>query len=280
MGKIKLRDLPFGLYEKSICTNWSWEDKFSLVKEAGYDYFEIAVDATEQKLARLTNKEEQIRIRRASEKKDMPLYTFAFTANRFFPLGSEDDEIRNKGIDLLCKALDFASFIGAKTINIAAYDEYEKPRSYVTEGHFRASLEKCVDHASIRGVIISLETMDSDFIDTTAKAMRFVRDIDSAFLQVGVDLGNIIAMGNNPLTDIPIGGKHIVEVEFKDVMPGDVRNSFFGEGIVDFEACFKMLHEIGFQGFMAAEMWAHDDPAYHPNIFKAIEFLKDKMRDY
>ena len=277
---LKLRDLPFGLYEKSICTTWPWEDKLLLVKDAGYDYLEIAIDATPQKMDRLYNKEEKLIIRRASEKTDMPYYTFAFTANRFFPLGSEDDEIREKGVQILKDAIDFASYIGAKTVQIAGYDEYEKPRNLVTEGHFRNSLERCVDHASIRGVIISLETMDSDFLDTTKKAMRYVREFDSAFLQVGVDPGNITAMGNNPITDFPIGGKHIVEVEFKDVKPGEVRNVFYGEGIVDFDACFKALGEIGYQSFMAAEMWANDDPAYHPNIYKAIEFLKEKMADY
>jgi L-ribulose-5-phosphate 3-epimerase len=277
---LKLRDLPFGLYEKSICTTWPWEDKFSLVKDAGYDYFEIAIDATPPKLERLYSREEQLKIRRASEKADMPLYTFAFTANRFFPLGSEDAEVREKGVKLLKDAIDFASFVGAKTVQIAGYDEYEKPRSLITEGNFRDSLERCVDHAAVRGVIISLETMDSDFLDTTRKAMRYVREFDSAFLQVGVDPGNITAMGNNPITDFPIGGKHIVEVEFKDVKLGEVRNVFYGEGIVDFDACFRALGEIGYQGFMAAEMWANDDPAYHPNIYKAIDFLKTKMADY
>ena len=276
----KLRDLPFGLYEKSVCTNWSWEDKFSLTKEAGYDYFEIAIDATPAKLDRLTNRDEQRRIRRASEKKDMPLYTFAFTANRFFPLGSENSEIRSKGVELLKSAVDFASYIGAKTVQIAAYDEYEKPRNMLTEGYFMQSLEDCVNHAAIRGVIISLETMDSDFIDTTRKAMKYVRAIDSAFLAVGVDPGNITAMGHDPVKDIPIGGKRIVEVEFKDVRPGQVRNVFFGEGIVDFDACFQMLHDIGYQGFLAAEMWANDDPANHPKIFKAYEFIKTKMADW
>ena len=277
---MKLRDLPFGLYEKSICTTWPWEDKCNLIKDAGYDYLEIAIDATPQKLSRLYDKEEKLAIRRASEKTDTPLYTFAFTANRFFPLGSEDDEVRNKGVQLLNDAIDFASYIGAKTVQIAGYDEYEKPRNIATEWHFRDSLEKCVNHAAIRGVIISLETMDSDFLDTTRKAMRYVREFDSAFLQVGVDPGNITAMGNNPITDFPIGGKHIVEVEFKDVKPGEVRNVFFGEGIVDFDACFRALSDIGYQSFMAAEMWANDDPAYHPNIYKAREFLKAKMADY
>ena len=277
---LKLRDLPFGLYEKSICSTLSWEDKFSLIKDAGYDYFEIAIDATPQKLARLEDRAEQLRIRRASESLDTPLYTLAFTANRFYPLGSEDASIRTEGIRLCKRALDFASFVGARTINIASYDEYEKPRNKNTEGLFLDSLKVCVDHASIRGVIISLETMDSSFIDTTNKALHFVRAIDSAFLQIGVDPGNISAMGHNPITDIPAGGRHIVEVEFKDTRPGVVRDIFFGEGTLDFDACFRMLHEIQYQGFLAAEMWCHDDPSYHPNLYKAAQFLKTKMADY
>jgi predicted hexulose-6-phosphate isomerase len=277
---LKLRDLPFGLYEKSICSTLSWEDKFTLIKDAGYDYFEIAIDATPEKLGRLENRGEQLRIRRASEALDTPLYTLAFTANRFYPLGSEDASVRTEGIRLCKRAIDFASFVGAKTINIASYDEYEKPRNKNTEGLFLDSIKECVEHASIRGVIISLETMDSSFIDTTQKALHYVRAIDSAFLQIGVDPGNISAMGHNPITDIPAGGRHIVEVEFKDTRPGVVRDIFFGEGTVDFEACFRMLHEIQYQGFLAAEMWSHDDPAYHPNIYKGAQFLKAKMADY
>jgi L-ribulose-5-phosphate 3-epimerase len=277
---LKLRDLPFGLYEKSICFDLSWEDKFALIKDAGYDYFEIAIDATPQRLRRLEDRPEQLRIRRASEALDTPLYTFAFTANRFFPLGSQDASVRAEGVRLLKRALDFAAFVGARTVNIAAYDEYEKPSNKTTAGLFLDSLKECVDHASMRGVIISLEPMDSPFIDTTRKALGFVRLIDSAYLQIGVDPGNISAMGHNPITDIPLGGGHIVEVEFKDTRPGVVRDIFFGEGTLDFDACFKMLHEIGYQGFLAAEMWCHEDPATHANIYKAAQFLKAKMADY
>jgi L-ribulose-5-phosphate 3-epimerase len=277
---LKLRDLPLGIYEKSVCSTLSWEDKFSLIKDAGYDYFEISIDGTPEKLTRLENRYEQLHIRHASEALDTPLYTMAFTANRVFPLGSEDASSRSEGVRLCKRALDFASFVGAKTINIASYDEYEKPRNKNTEGLFLDSLEECVEHAGVRGVIISLETMDSTFIDTTKKALHFVRAIDSAFLQIGVDPGNITAMGHNPITDIPAGGRHIVEVEFKDTLPGVVRDVFFGNGTVDFDACFRMLHEIQYQGFLAIEMWCHDDPGFHPNIFKAAEFLKSRMADY
>ena len=275
----KLRDLPMGIYEKSINPRLSWEDKCKLIKDAGYDYLEIAIDATHERLARLESREEQLKIRKASETTNTPLYTMAFTANRFFPLGSENNEIRNEGIRLCKRALDFAAFIGAGTINIASYDVYEKPGNLNTRGHFTESLKRCVDHAAVRGVMILLETMDSGFMDTTKKALEFVRALNSPFLQICADPGNIHSMGHNPVTDIPQGLGHIVEVEFKDTMPGTVRDIFFGEGSLDFEACFKMLHEIEYQGFLAAEMWYKEDAETQPDIYKAREFLLSKMSE-
>lgn len=277
---MKIRDLPFGLYEKSICTTWSWEDKFALVKDAGYDYFEIAIDATEEKLSRMYDFEIMRKIRSVSEKYDLPLYTFAFTANRFFPLGSPDAEIRSKGVQLLKDACDFASFVGAKTINIAAYDVYEEEGTEETERLFIESIDECTEYAAMRGPIISLETMDSHFIDTTERAMEFVNKIDSPFLQIGADPGNITAMGFNPIIDIPKGGRHIVEVEFKDTVPGCVRDIELGKGTVDFDGVFKMLGEMNYTGFLAFETWAYEDPKNHEKIYSAIEFLKGKMADY
>ena len=277
---LKLRDLPFGIYEKSISPHLSWEEKFKFIKDSGYDYFEISIDATPIRLALLESREEQLKIRRASEALDTPLYTMAFTANRFFPLGSEDEKIRKEGIRICKQAVDFASFVGVTVVNIAAYDEYEKPRNANTELNFMESLKECVDHAAKRAVIISIESLDSTFVDCTKRALQFVRAIGSPWLQISADPGNISAMGYNPVTDIPLGSSHLVKVEFKDTKPGIVRDIFFGEGTVDFAACFKMLGEIGFQGVMTAEMWWHEGAETQPDIVKAREFLKEKMADY
>ena len=277
---LKLRDLPLGLYEKSISPYLSWEDKIKLIKDAGYDYLEIAIDGTKERLARFENKEEQLLIRRLSESLDCPLYSMVFSGNRFYPLGSEDDETRNEGISLLKRAVDYAAFMGISIVNIAAYDEYDKPRNNNTECFFMDSLKRCVDHAALRAVIITIEPLDSTFMDTTIKALRYVRAIGSPWLQISADPGNISAMGHDPTFDIPVGSNHLVKIEFKDTRPGVVRDVFFGDGTVDFDACFRMLGEINYQGLMTAEMWWQEQEGSQPDIYKAREFLKEKMADY
>lgn len=276
----RLVDLPLGIYEKAICMNQSWDEKFNLIRDSGYDYFEIAIDGSEERLARLENRQEKLQIRRAAEKLDMNLYTMAFTANRFFPMGSEDDTVRRRGISLLKSAIDFAATIGIRIIHIAAYDEVKNPSTLLTGALFRISIEECLNHAAQRGVVLAFETMDSPFMDTTRKIMAFVHAFDSPWLQAVSDIGNITAMGNNPVTDIPGGGRHVVAIHIKDTIPTELRRIPFGSGTVDFDACFRTLKDMHYQGFLVAEMWCWEDPTLHPAIRKACDFLKTRLARY
>ena len=49
------REYTLGLYEKSMPSDLSWEQKMLSAKAAGFDYIEISIDETDAKLARLDN---------------------------------------------------------------------------------------------------------------------------------------------------------------------------------------------------------------------------------
>ena len=42
-----------GLYEKALPIDLSWEEKLKVAKESGYDFLEMSIDETEEKMARL-----------------------------------------------------------------------------------------------------------------------------------------------------------------------------------------------------------------------------------
>ncbi|HKM06724.1 MAG TPA: hypothetical protein VJ869_07010 [Sphaerochaeta sp.] len=42
-----------GLYEKALPATLSWKEKLKFAQEAGFDFFEISIDETEDKLSRL-----------------------------------------------------------------------------------------------------------------------------------------------------------------------------------------------------------------------------------
>ena len=276
----KLVDLPFGIYEKAMCISLSWEEKLCLARDNGYDFVEMNIDGTEERLERLYKPEVALDVKNAISKTSVPIFTLALTANRVYPVGSNDARIRQKGIEIINKAIDFSCQAGIRIIHLAAYDEHGEMRNSDSELLFRDGIMECVNQAAKKGVILALETMDTNFMGSNQKVMEYVRLYDSPYLQAYVDVGNLTAMGVDPVVDLPLGGRHIVGIHLKDTKRNVFRDIPFGEGIVDFESCFKALSQIQYEGFFVAEMWSHDDPEFHQYLRTAYLFLKNKMGDF
>ena len=48
-----LKTYTIGLYEKAMPGELSWKEKLLTAKETGYDYVEISIDETEDKIKRV-----------------------------------------------------------------------------------------------------------------------------------------------------------------------------------------------------------------------------------
>lgn len=53
------RPYTLGLYEKSMPSQLGWKEKLEAAKGAGFDFVEISIDETEEKLGRLDMSEEE-----------------------------------------------------------------------------------------------------------------------------------------------------------------------------------------------------------------------------
>ena len=51
MYDIKKR--PLGIYEKALPNDFTWLEKMQAAKQAGFDYIEISIDESDERLARL-----------------------------------------------------------------------------------------------------------------------------------------------------------------------------------------------------------------------------------
>lgn len=273
-----LQDLLLGLYEKAIPNNFSWEEKCRLAIEAGYDFIEMSIDPAPQRLARLDWGDEKINeVRHAIEKTQVPILTMALSANREYTLGDPDADIRNRGIEIVKKALVLASRLGIRIIQIATYDVFGKEGTEKTQALFLESLKQCVDFASKYAVMLALETIDTPFADSINKISRFVKEVNSPFLQIYADNGNVAAAGYDFSQEYESASENVVAIHLKDTKPGIVRRIPYGEGIVDFEKDFKALKKVNYNGLFVAEMWCDEDLEFVPYIKTVSEFLKGKM---
>ncbi len=272
-----LSQLPLGLYEKAISNHLSWEDKLCLVRESGFDFLEMGIDSTSERLNRLYSQETARQVRHAVEATGVPVRTMALTANREFPMGSEDSEIHTKALGIVERAIQFAADTGIRIVHLAGYDEHGVRSNANTRMIFKASIDHCVRKAACAGVILAIETMDTPFMGSCENIVSLCRQIDSPFLQCYADIGNLTASGIDLQSDLSIGGKHIVGVHLKDTRPGVYRDVLFGDGTVDFDCCLDALQSIDYAGVLTAEMWSYDNEDFHSYLSLASKFLREKL---
>jgi L-ribulose-5-phosphate 3-epimerase len=252
--------MPVGIYEKALPTDVSWEERLTLAAQAGYDFVEISVDESDARLERLYWPEQKrIALRRAIENTGVPIMTMCLSGHRKYPLGSASAETRERALDIFRRAVAFAADIGLRIVQVMGYDVFYEPANERTAARFMAGLEQGVRWAGEAGVMLGLENVDREFVDSVGKGMRFVRQINSPWFHLYPDVGNLVAAGYSPLEQLPLAQGHIVAVHVKDTLPGVVRGVPFEEGHVPFIETFRTLAEVGFSGPMTVEMWADMD---------------------
>ena len=270
--------LPLGVYEKAICLFLSWEEKLSLLREMGYDFLEVVIDGEEPRINRLYDNKSAVSLNRAILNTGVPALSMTLSANRKYPLGSDDEPTRQKGIEVVRRAVDFALTAGVRIIQIAPYcggDEWPD----ALEKYFYASLEQCVAYARERCVTLSLEAIDTQIMKSNRQVMWAVGKLESPFLQVYADIGNLNVMSVGE-DDLKAARGHIVGVHIKDSKPLQPRNVPFGEGTVNFGKCFDILADMGYGGILVAEMWCNENPEFHQYLEKANRFIKQALAQY
>ena len=259
-----MSEIRLGLYEKATPPELAWRERLEAARRTGYDFLEISIDETDGRLHRLDwtdgEKEELLRAMREA---GLPIRTMCLSGHRKYPLGSRDPEVRARGMEIFEKAVRLSDALGIRIIQLAGYDVYYEEGAADTRGLFRENLEKGVLYAAKYGILTAFETMETPFMDTVGKAMAYVNAIDSPYLGVYPDLGNLTnaakLYGSDLYEDIESGRGHIAAMHLKDTRPGVYRDLDFGEGHVDFKKGAQAALAQGVRLFVT-EFW-HDGRA-------------------
>jgi L-ribulose-5-phosphate 3-epimerase len=253
-----MKKYQLGLYEKAMPSSWSWVEKLSAAKEAGFDFLEISIDETDEKLSRLNNKKELDSIKQAMEHTGFPIRTMCLSGHRKFPLGSNNEQTVVRSLEIMEHAIDMADQLGIRIIQLAGYDVYYEDGSDVTRDRFERNLRLAVEMAAKKSIVLGFETMETAFMDTVTKAMNYVEIIDSPYLQVYPDMGNLTnaskLYGHDVVEDILRGKGHIAAAHIKETIVGHYREIPFGTGHVDFNRCISTFWNLGVRMF-TAEFW-------------------------
>lgn len=248
-----------GLYEKAMPGNLTWAEKLQAAKNAGFDYVEMSIDETDDKLARLDYTDGQFdEIIAAMRAVNLPFRSICLSGHRKYPFGSHDKATQVRSMEIMQKAVTLAARLGIRTIQLAGYDVYYEQGDDQTRADFLTNLKLATEMAAKEGVQLGFETMETPFMDTVGKAMKYVNLVDSPYLGVYPDVGNItnasLLYGNDVADDLKSGKGHIVAVHLKETVPGKYREIPYGTGHVDFEKVIKTSWELGVRRYVT-EFW-------------------------
>ena len=254
-----MKPYTIGLYEKAMPPALSWEEKLRFAKSAGYDFVEISIDETDEKLARLDwSAKERLALVETMQRVGLPIRSMCLSGHRKYPFGSADPGIRARSIEIMKKALAFADDLGIRIIQLAGYDVYYEESTKESKALFMENLRRAVDLAARSGIMMGFETMETDFMNTVWKSMYYVDAVGSPYLGVYPDSGNLtnaaVSSGGSVTEDLNSGRSHIVALHLKETVPGVFREVPFLTGHVDFPAVIKKAWELGIRRYVT-EMW-------------------------
>ena len=273
-----MKKYEIGLYEKAIRNTLTWKEKLQCAKECGYDYLEISIDATEEKINRIyMDTEEKREIMEAIFDTGIPIGSMSVSALTKYALGDPDQAVRDRGMEIAEKSIQLSSALGVRTVMIPGYDIYYGESTIETKRYFLENIRKIAEFAEREGILVGFETMENNFMNTTGKAVQYVNMVDSAYLKIYPDAGNItnaaVANRHDVCEDLSLGKGKLIALHLKETKPDVYREVPFLTGHVEFERIINTAWKLGVRRYVT-ELWDVGQPQWKEDICFANRSMK------
>jgi len=277
-----LKKYTIGLYEKAMPPSLTWREKLAFARDSGYDFVEISIDEKDEKLARLDwTAQERRELVDAMQEVGLPIRSMCLSGHRKYPLGSADPAVRERGMEIMEKAVALADNLGVRIIQLAGYDVYYEGSTAETKALFLENLRKAAEMAAVKGILLGFETMETDFMNTVWKSMFYVNAVGSPYLGVYPDSGNLtnaaLTGKASVLEDLKSGRGHIVAMHLKETVPGVFREVPFLTGHVDFEKIIRTAWELGVRRYVTEMWYTGNDDTWKDDIRFACRSMRELL---
>jgi sugar phosphate isomerase/epimerase len=173
------------------------------------------------------------------------------------------DEGRERRVDLLRRAVDVATDLGAECVSFwsgtpAPGTDARSAWAWLTQG-----VGDVLERARQRGMVCAFEPEPGMLVDRLDRALELRRRLDEPeLLRVTLDIGHVVCNEEMSIPEaIRLAGPLLANVQLDDMRPGVHEHLEFGEGEVDLEGALAALVETGYGGLAAVELPRHGHAA-------------------
>jgi len=220
--------------------NLSYVERFNLAKEVGFDGIEAPP---------ISDPEEIKKIRAASELSGVPVHSIIY-GGWHAPLSSADPRTVEKGLQDVQAALHCAKELGADTVLLVPAIVNESTRYADAYTRSQQNIRKLIPLAEKLKVVIAVENVWNNFLLSPLEFARYVDEFRSPLVKAYFD-----GWSEDWIRTL---GKRIQRIHLKDFKRSTRQFVNLLEGDVNWREVRKALDEVGYRGFLTAELGGGD----------------------
>jgi L-ribulose-5-phosphate 3-epimerase len=240
--------MKIGVFHSAISTAKSWEEKFAIARDAGYDGIELGT---------IEGDEELRQVKKAADDVGIEISSIMDTLHWKCPLSSPDNEVRTKGMDHIKRSLECAAYLDADTVLVV-------PGVVTPEVSYKDAYERSFDAICQLGqvaqemeIYLGIENVWNKFLVSPLEFNDFIEKTGNPYVAAYFDVGNIILYGY-PQHWIEVLGSKIKKVHAKNFLSRTYTFTHLLYGDVNWKAVMDALRKVGYNDFITAEL-----PSYH-----------------
>ena len=242
-------------------TTGTMEDRFKLARDLGFQGLEVPPTS---------DPDEARTMREAARNVGIELHSVMY-GGWHAPLSSADPDIAQKGADGIAKALESAKELGADGVLLVPAVVNEKTRYIEAYERSQKHLAKLAPVAEKLKVRILVEDVWNNFLLSPIEFARYIDEIKCPWVQAYFDVGNVLAFGWPEDWIRTLAGR-IKKVHLKDFKKGQRQFVNLRDGDVNWPEVRKALHEVGYTGFLTAELQGGDE-AYLRDLSARMDMI-------
>lgn len=235
--------------KKGICIgclprNLDLRGRLGLAKECGFDGIECNTCETDAEAEELRDLARDVGIE---------IHSVMDSLHWKCPLSSLDNEVREKGIAHIEQSIRTATIVGADTVLVVPGVVNEDTPYEVAWERSLDAMKRLAPVAEQAKVCLCIENVWNKFLLSPREMNEFIGAVGSPWVQAYFDVGNILAYGY-PDQWIRSLGPRLRKVHLKGFQVAQHRFVYLLEGDVPWPKVMRALGEVGYDGYLTAEM--------------------------
>lgn len=226
----------------------SMDERVKMAKACGFDGIEMSP---------MTDMDEAKRLGDVARKEGIAIHSIIY-GGWHAPLSDPDPKVVARGREDVERAMQTAQAVGADNVLLVPAVVNEKVRYIEAYERSAKEITSLIPLAEKYGVIIGVEEVWNKFLLSPLEFAKYIDDFKSKWVRAYFDVGNVVIYGY-PEDWIRTLGDRIIRVHIKDFKRDGYQWKALYEGDVNWAEVRKAFHEIGYTGWMNAELPKGDE---------------------